>query len=409
VEDIRTKDPVERLDYVEFLNATCGYPPAEEFKQIGNINASALDFLNVRYLVSVPGRAPPAEKWRSVYSGTDGTVFENSNVLPRVFAPGTITVSAPAIASSPWIGNAFDQFGAPPSALSKKTDWREQAFVLGTDARILRNGVVQVSGYRESTNRVSFRARVRGEPPGAFLVTSLLQDGGWSAKSGTGQPIESSLTNGPFLALQLPGGDHEVRLEYSPPGLGVGLLISLVCLAGTALAAVWRSAVGHSALRALAPALGLTSLLTSLSRVLILPRTWLVGATAVLIVGAGSSRWKSPGSAFHLPATPIDLTSPERAPLWNFLTKVADAVPAGASYTVLAPNRDEEMVLYMFSLGFFRKQKALPSSYAGTPSPAVGGQARYVVVYGAARPEAGSARLIQEVAEGAVYERLGVP
>jgi hypothetical protein len=231
-----------------------------------------------------------------------------------------------------------------------------------------------------------------------------MQDGGWSATSGTGQPIESSLTNGPFLSLHLPGGDHVVRLKYSPPGLGFGLLISLACLAGTAIAAVRRFPVGRRALRALAPA----PRLTGLSAVLRLPWTWLAGATVVLIVGVGTSRWKSPGSAFHVPATPIDLTSPGRAPLWNFLTKVADAVPAGASYTVLAPNRDEEMVLFMFSLGILRKQKALPSSYAGNLSPDVGSRARFVVVYGAARPEAGPTRLIRKVAEGAVYERLGV-
>ena len=35
VEDVRTHDPVERRDYVEFLDATCGFTPSDYFKSIG--------------------------------------------------------------------------------------------------------------------------------------------------------------------------------------------------------------------------------------------------------------------------------------------------------------------------------------------------------------------------------------
>lgn len=228
LEDIRTKDPVERLDYVEFLNATCGYPPAEEFKQIGDVNAPALDFLNVRYLLSPPGRAAPAERWKAVYSGADGTVFENQRVLPRVFAPETVSLVRRTAGSRPG-SNAMDFFGKALSGIAGVTDWRSRAFVLGNDTREVANGAAEVTEYRESTNSVLFRSRSSGEE--TVLVASLVEDGGWSARDETGRSIETSLANGPFLALRVPKGDHRIFLKYRPPGILPGSGISLASLA----------------------------------------------------------------------------------------------------------------------------------------------------------------------------------
>jgi len=230
LEDIRTKDPVERLDYIEFLNATCGYPPAEEFKQIRDVNASALDFLNVRYLVCGPGRSSPAAKWRPVYVGGDGTVFENRDALERVFAPEKIALVAGADGSPRWAGNgnAFEKFGAPASAIAGKKDWRAEAYILSREAKRIANGGAEVTGYRESTNEVSFNAKV--SDGGSYVVASLVQDGGWSARDESGREIATTLANGPFLGLRLPAGSHTVFLKYSPPGFRMGSWISIASL-----------------------------------------------------------------------------------------------------------------------------------------------------------------------------------
>ena len=239
LEDVRTKDPVERLDYIQFLDATCGYPPAEEFKQIRDVNASALDFLNVRFLLAAPGRASPGEKWRPVYGGADGTVFENRDVLPRVFAPERIAILPGRGSSTSWAGsaNAFDRFAAPVSEIAGRRDWRAEAALLGDQPAGLRNGTAGVTGYRESANRATFDAAVSGG--GAFLVASLVQDGGWSARDESGREIVTTLANGPFLALRLPGGSHRVFLKYSPPGLRTGAWISM---ASFLAAGVWVAA-----------------------------------------------------------------------------------------------------------------------------------------------------------------------
>ena len=133
---------------------------------------------------------------------------------------------------------------------------------------------------------------------------------------------------------------------------------------------------------------------------------WILGASVVLAVGVHCSRLPPIPLVFRPPQTPIDLTSPHGAGLWQFLIQVRDAVPAGASYTVQAPSVDDEMNLYMLSLGLLFRQEALPSSYYGIATPDPGRRARFVLVYGAAGARVGRGRLVRKIEGGAVYERM---
>jgi len=215
LEDVRTHDAVERREYVEFLAATCGYNAGEYFKQIQDVNAPALDFLNVKYLLAAPGRVSPGGKWRIVYSGQDGTVFENTRVLPRVFAPSSVREALPA------------------AALPQ--DWGNEAVLSGSAGLGFSlpgprgNGPAEILEYGESGNSVSFRVRASGRSP-TVLVASLVQDGGWSAWDKEGRRLATARANGPFLALAVPGGEHVVRLKYSAPGFRAGAAVSLASL-----------------------------------------------------------------------------------------------------------------------------------------------------------------------------------
>jgi hypothetical protein len=184
VEEVRSHDPVERRDYVEWLDRACGYDPAAYFKNVVNLDCGALDLLNVKYVAAGPGRGAPGPRWKLVYSGADGTVFENSGARPRVFP-------------------------------------------IRGDAR--------VAEYRETTNGATFRADVGGET--AELGASLVQDGGWTARDETGALLPVARANGPFLAVTVPRGSHRVRLRYAPPGLpaGLGLSAAGIAVAGLAL------------------------------------------------------------------------------------------------------------------------------------------------------------------------------
>lgn len=136
-------------------------------------------------------------------------------------------------------------------------------------------------------------------------------------------------------------------------------------------------------------------------------RGWIgiIGAAVVLAAGLHGSRLPSMAAALRVPATPLDRTSEHAARLWSFLMEARDTIPAGASYTVEARDRDDEMNLYMLSLGIFCRQEALPSSYFGVPTPDLGRRARFVLVYGVAPSRIAQARLVRAVPSGGVYER----
>jgi hypothetical protein len=224
LEDVRTHDPIERRDYIEFLDAAAGYRPAEYFKALENLDAPVLDYLNVEFFVSAAGREPPGARWQTVYSGADGTVFRNRSVLDRVFAPARVE----AVASS--------QAAAAP----RRADWADRAlFTLPewrgrTRPAAGANGNAVVSRYSESANGVRFHASVAGSGP-ALLVTSIVDDGGWTARTAAGSDVSVGRANGPFLALLLPPGRHAVRLRYAAPGFRQGAAVSLAGFAAVAL------------------------------------------------------------------------------------------------------------------------------------------------------------------------------
>ncbi len=230
VEDVRTQDPVERSDYVSFLGATCGYPRADYFKHIGNPDASVFDFLNVRYMISAPDKPVSGDRWTRVYAAKDGNVYENARVLPRAFVPDRVRlVKAPPGLREPLM-DANAAFGPAFGEIVANQDWRAKAWILWHEDGEGPGGRAEISDYAESTNAISFRARVTQGP--ACVLLSVVQDGGWSARDETGAKVPLFRANGPFFAAALMPGDHTVRLTYWPPGFLAGVWISV----GTAVA-----------------------------------------------------------------------------------------------------------------------------------------------------------------------------
>ena len=226
LEDVRSHDPVERREYVEFLDAACGYDPAAYFKHVANVDCPALDFLNVKYLVAGPGRGEPGPRWRRVYAAEDGTVFENADVLPRVFAPERLRALPPGARLSDVVGTL---------------SWRTEAVVAEDPRPATRdgdpatNGPARVSDYREWTNSAAFRTTAA--PGGTVVVASLVQDGGWTARDETGRPLPTGRANGPFLAVAIPEGEHRIRLRYAPPGSRAGAVVTIGTVAALLAAA----------------------------------------------------------------------------------------------------------------------------------------------------------------------------
>jgi hypothetical protein len=193
--------------------------------------------LNVRYLVSGQPARGESARWRRVYSGPDGSVLENARALPRVFAPGKIRVIAGSGGSA---GHSLSDFGEEGARITSRSDWSGEASVLAWpgDAALapgeFSNPEVTIDRYRETTNRVTFRARTAKR---AVVVASLVNDGGWTAKDSRGESIPLVAANGPFLGIPLTAGENDIRMGYAPPGFLGGVIVSamtgfLVILAG---------------------------------------------------------------------------------------------------------------------------------------------------------------------------------
>lgn len=76
--------------------------------------------------------------------------------------------------------------------------------------------------------------------------------------------------------------------------------------------------------------------------------------------------------------SPFDNTRSGHAEQWKFLSEAARHVPRDASFTVLAPDRDSEMSLFMMAVGLLPEASPFPSSYYGQ-STGVGDEARFVL------------------------------
>ena len=92
LEDIRAHDPMESARYVGMLALVAGYNTSSYFAMWPNTTTTLLDYLNVRYFVTGPGRELDRPRFTQIYDGADGRIFENHNVLPRFYATRNVAV-----------------------------------------------------------------------------------------------------------------------------------------------------------------------------------------------------------------------------------------------------------------------------------------------------------------------------
>lgn len=103
--------------------------------------------------------------------------------------------------------------------------------------------------------------------------------------------------------------------------------------------------------------------------------------------------------------SPFDNTHSGHAEQWSFLSGASRYVPKGTSFTVLAPDRDTEMSLFMMAVGLLPHASPLPTSYYGQPM-SIGNEARFVLeLEGPSSDEPPQQHAI-EVTGGWVWQRL---
>ena len=154
VEDVRGTDPMSYDVYTELLKPIVVDDRSIDFDRLVNVNHPLMDVLNVRYLLTEPG-AQPGGRWKEVYRGADGAIFENPSVRPRF-----------------WVDEGDG------------------------DVRIRQRGPSR------------FRVEVTARTP-VRVASSQGAGPGWSVGGGERLP-------GVFVGFRLPAGNHSIDVTYRP-------------------------------------------------------------------------------------------------------------------------------------------------------------------------------------------------
>jgi hypothetical protein len=187
------------------------------------LSSQITDLVNLKYILLPPAAPSPAPKFWLVYDGSDGRVYENSNVFPRAF----LVSSALA---------CLDDTSALALMRSGKVDLRRKVIIAGCP-RLISGGALAgtLSLEHYGPQRITVHAEVQSP---AFLVVTDSYDNGWHVwVDGHQAPILRA--DYAFRAVALGTGSHEVKFLYRPFTVVLGLAVSLVALLGTVVLIWW--------------------------------------------------------------------------------------------------------------------------------------------------------------------------
>jgi hypothetical protein len=231
LEDIRAHDPMESARYVGFLALVAGYKTSDYFAMWTNMTTPLLDYLNVRYFVTGPGRELNRPRFEMVYDGSDGRIFENHSVLPRFYATRNVDVQ--------WDMKRF------VAALSSNRDWAHVAVLENLPIRqqvmhsdlIAPHGGPDASVLMTSAKASAYSMRVEA-PRHTLIASSIPWWPGWHVRA-DGRSVTPLRINGAFLGFLLPPGHHDVQVWYAPWSFRLGAGISVMTMLALAFIA-WR-------------------------------------------------------------------------------------------------------------------------------------------------------------------------
>lgn len=186
-----------------------------------------LGLMNVKYLLAI---APfpqdtelPADfvsvKEIEVGSGLPNLrIYQNKKFLPRAFLVADFQVEPDPQALLNLL--LSEKFSPLEKVLLEKTP------KLVSTGPLPRKSFVKITSYENQ--KVTLKADL-GKP--AFLVLTDSYYPGWQAKV-DGTPTEIFQADYLFRAIELPAGNHQIEFEFKPTYQKLGLIISLITLAG---------------------------------------------------------------------------------------------------------------------------------------------------------------------------------
>ncbi len=169
-DDVRVHDPMANARYVDLLVKSVGWDPNNYYAKWNDTDTPLLDTLNVKYVVTEPSRELQPPRYRLLYSGRDGRIYENLTVKPRFYSD---------------------------------------------DA--------QVEIVRARGDAYSLRVHAAKE---TIIESSVALYRGWRIRGA--KRID---TSGVFLRFAVAAGDHDIEVRYRPASFYVTGAISLLTLA----------------------------------------------------------------------------------------------------------------------------------------------------------------------------------
>lgn len=206
LEDVRVHDPMADARYVDFLTEQVAWNPKEYYAKWNDTATPLLDFLNVKYVLTT--NAIDDARYEQRYSGRDGRIYINRNVLPRFYPVRNVLIG---------------------DDLRTHTDWRYTA-VVSRLPRAQRDALTApwttddatVSIERTAVDAYTLRIAA---PRTTLIVSSIPNWPGWRV------PFPKVEVNGLFLGFVVPAGRHEVRVAYRPASFYVSSAVAVLTLA----------------------------------------------------------------------------------------------------------------------------------------------------------------------------------
>ncbi len=171
LEDIRGSDPMVSASYDQYLRRFTVEEEGTDVRRVVDVDRQELDFLNVRFLLAEPG-ATFGDRWRLLYHGPDGSLFENVRAMPRFFG----------------------------------RDGAQVLEIENPDATHFRLKVVSVA---------------------SSIVASSQPAHGWRVQINGRQ---TSALGGAFLSFPVPGGTSTVDVVYRPASFYVAIAVAFLVL-----------------------------------------------------------------------------------------------------------------------------------------------------------------------------------
>lgn len=220
-EDIRAHDPMTNGRYIGLLSLIVpSYDATDYFAEWNDWETRFLDYLNVRYIVtSWRGELPP--RYRMLYDGFDGRIFENPDALPRFYPVRNVIID---FKDDSFYRRLRDLEGWSHTAILDELEVENRQ--MHDDFFAPRAGDAPIATARmiEATP-TSYRIHVKA-PRYSLVASSVPWWPGWKVER-NGARVDPIRVNGGFLGFAVPPGELDVRVWYDPWTFRLGAIISL--------------------------------------------------------------------------------------------------------------------------------------------------------------------------------------